>query len=327
MQPMQFPEHRNYNVIHSRMLGKQELERGKIHYMSSSYVTHFTKFRALPKFHATAVKILKCMEAEGLTLQEAAERLKIKSLDETEKMLINVSQHYGKVIEYLMMKSTLLKDCPFLDFHTIKIMIGQLLWGHQNIPIGTIEATNLLYYEADLKEDFLEADAMLYYTYESYISTLPTYVRVNTLSISLEQCIHAFYKEGWELIQYPQTYSHYLATISQLKKREFIRDIHISELLIFPPGTSFYNHPGYLKGKFVLQNKGSCLASFLLNPKPGSVVLDMCAAPGKTSNHLANIINNEGIVYAVENHPHRYNKLYSFLELTNARQHLYWYIL
>lgn len=49
--------------------------------------------------------------------------------------------------------------------------------------------------------------------------------------------------------------------------------------------------------------------SELLNPKPGSVVLDMCAAPGMKTIHLSNLMQNSGKIYAVEQNEHRFQLL------------------
>jgi 16S rRNA (cytosine967-C5)-methyltransferase len=42
-----------------------------------------------------------------------------------------------------------------------------------------------------------------------------------------------------------------------------------------------------------------------LDPQPGERVLDLCAAPGAKTTHLAALINNEGTLVAVEQNPKR----------------------
>ena len=47
----------------------------------------------------------------------------------------------------------------------------------------------------------------------------------------------------------------FLVKVKNLKENEFMKDPHLPELLIFPHGTSFYNHPLYEKGVLLLQDK------------------------------------------------------------------------
>jgi tRNA (cytosine49-C5)-methyltransferase len=56
----------------------------------------------------------------------------------------------------------------------------------------------------------------------------------------------------------------------------------------------------YLIGYIHPQALTSCLASVALSPEPSSYVLDMCAAPGGKTSHLAQVMNNSGLIVANE---------------------------
>ncbi len=63
------------------------------------------------------------------------------------------------------------------------------------------------------------------------------------------------------------------------------------------------------------QSRASMLVSRILDPAPGHRVLDLCAAPGGKTTHLAALMDDAGEVVAVERHPGRA----SALERTAAR--------
>jgi len=53
-------------------------------------------------------------------------------------------------------------------------------------------------------------------------------------------------------------------------------------------------------GGIMLQNLPSIMAVELLDPKPGEKVLDMCAAPGGKTTHIAQRMQNRGVVVAFD---------------------------
>lgn len=67
--------------------------------------------------------------------------------------------------------------------------------------------------------------------------------------------------------------------------------------------------PGYNEGWWYVQDEGAMLVSRCLAPKPGEVVIDVGAAPGGKTTHLAALMDNQGEVLAVDPHPGRLRRL------------------
>src|SRR5680860_858526 len=53
------------------------------------------------------------------------------------------------------------------------------------------------------------------------------------------------------------------------------------------------------------QSRAAMAVSRVLGPRPGERVLDLCAAPGAKTTHLAALMEDRGAVVAVEHHPGR----------------------
>jgi 16S rRNA (cytosine967-C5)-methyltransferase len=58
--------------------------------------------------------------------------------------------------------------------------------------------------------------------------------------------------------------------------------------------------PGYARGWFVIQDQSSMQVAQALNPAPGSRVLDLCAAPGGKTTHLAELMHDHGEIIACD---------------------------
>jgi 16S rRNA (cytosine967-C5)-methyltransferase len=54
------------------------------------------------------------------------------------------------------------------------------------------------------------------------------------------------------------------------------------------------------QGLFYIQDKASCLAAEIADPKPDTTVLDVCAAPGAKTIYLAQLMENRGTIISVD---------------------------
>jgi putative methyltransferase len=82
--------------------------------------------------------------------------------------------------------------------------------------------------------------------------------------------------------------------------RNFARDVHVENLLLFPPQAQLTDTPEYSDGRLILQDKASCFPAIVLAPPahPGSVIIDATAAPGNKTSHLSALMGNQGKVHA-----------------------------
>lgn len=63
--------------------------------------------------------------------------------------------------------------------------------------------------------------------------------------------------------------------------------------------------PGYAEGWFSVQDESAMLVASALAPEPGETVLDLCAAPGGKTTHLAELMHNTGRIIACDVDDHR----------------------
>jgi 16S rRNA (cytosine967-C5)-methyltransferase len=63
--------------------------------------------------------------------------------------------------------------------------------------------------------------------------------------------------------------------------------------------------PGFAEGHFTVQDPAATLVGLWAAPQPGQRVLDVCAAPGGKAVHMAEQMQGQGVVVAVDVHPGR----------------------
>ena len=67
--------------------------------------------------------------------------------------------------------------------------------------------------------------------------------------------------------------------------------------------------PGYAEGWWSVQDGSAQLVAHLVDPQPGEVIIDACAAPGGKATHLAELMGDEGMVWACDRTTSRLNKI------------------
>ncbi len=72
---------------------------------------------------------------------------------------------------------------------------------------------------------------------------------------------------------------------------------------------SIQNLPGFKEGWWSVQDSSAQLVSHLLDPQPGEVVIDACAAPGGKTTHIAELMKDEGKIWACDRTSSRLRKL------------------
>ncbi|XP_078046703.1 nop2/Sun-like domain containing protein 5 [Augochlora pura] len=270
----------------------------------------------VPRLYKSASKIVREVRENGGSLKSLIYQQRHPNTSALYSLSMNTLQKEAQ-IDQLLKETGILKKESRLDPWLAKIFITELLWGKKVINSECKPAQSVLKYEKQLREK-LTSSTVTALAPAKKIVQKPRYVRVNTLLMPMNDAISSFIEEGWSFLPKCSDYTTHLTYVKNLKQPNFLQDFHIPELLIFPANTTFHDHIGYRNGEFVLQDKASCFPAHLLNPEPGSMVLDMCAAPGMKSTHLAALLKNHGTIYAVEVDEERYITLCEQIRITSA---------
>ncbi len=120
---------------------------------------------------------------------------------------------------------------------------------------------------------------------QSLRKPLPVHLRINTLKAAPEQLVSRLNEKG-ALLEKSLPHDETLYRASGLE---------------FPGNTV-----EYFMGHIHPQALTSCLVSLALHPTDGSLVLDLCAAPGGKTSHLAQLMGNAGLIVANELYGNRH---------------------
>ena len=79
----------------------------------------------------------------------------------------------------------------------------------------------------------------------------------------------------------------------------------VQECLIIKGAIDINSSEAYKAGYYTLQNINSMRAAIVLDPRRGETVIDVCAAPGGKTTHIAELMQNNGKVLGMDIHPHK----------------------
>lgn len=231
---------------------------------------------------------------------------------------------YNEIIEKIIEDSKILKNEPNLKKNKtlLKVAIYELLLGKKDSQVVLKEFSNIKVpifplvkkYYSDLNtalvmlkiekksqnnEDLLPKIEKL---------DLPRYIRVNTKKSTLKEVEQELEKKNLT------------------KDKEYKLDHIIPNLISIPETIKLHNDPLLTDGKIVIQDKASCLPSFLMYDIMNEMkcignVIDACAAPGNKTSHIADLLHHQQI-YAFDRDAKRLKtleKLVQNLGLTNVK--------
>ncbi|MEH2027411.1 16S rRNA (cytosine(967)-C(5))-methyltransferase [Nostoc sp.] len=85
---------------------------------------------------------------------------------------------------------------------------------------------------------------------------------------------------------------------------------HLPQALRFIGNTgAIQKLPGFREGWWTVQDSSAQLVGHLLDPQPGEVVIDACAAPGGKTTHIAELMADKGKIWACDRTSSRLRKL------------------
>ena len=117
-----------------------------------------------------------------------------------------------------------------------------------------------------------------------------TSIRINTLKTSKSVCLQRLQRKGVTLEEVP-----------------WLTDCFYADFNDTSPGALLEHMLGF----YYVQGVPSMTAVSVLDPQPSEVVLDLAAAPGGKTTHIAQMMQNTGMVIAVEQDRQRMNSLQS----------------
>jgi 16S rRNA (cytosine967-C5)-methyltransferase len=186
------------------------------------------------------------------------------------------AEHIAKLCRAILGWKTLREVEPFLGFLLTRRLdpILEAADDEEKIAFQTFHPTWFVKYCLRLL-GLDEAVAFL----KANVNPPPTCIRVNTLKASEEMVLEKLAAEGVKTEK-----------IEPLKHAYKVLDAK----------QTLTATASFREGLFYIQDKASCFAAEVADPKPEMTVLDVCAAPGAKTTYLAQLMQNRGDICSVD---------------------------
>jgi len=133
----------------------------------------------------------------------------------------------------------------------------------------------------EFKPEFIERYSKLtdWEEFKKYsLSFLRRSIRINTIRGSLQETKSSIESKGWILEQIPWTKEGFWISHPDRKDVGNLLEHHL--------------------GKIYVQEAASMIPPLFLQPKPGDIILDMCASPGSKTTQMGMMMDNQGLIIA-----------------------------
>jgi 16S rRNA (cytosine967-C5)-methyltransferase len=175
---------------------------------------------------------------------------------------------------------------------------------HEQLPWNTFTLTKDLAYRYFHPVWYIEY-LQRYFNEQNIIEIIkpvetPKYIRINSLKAD-ESVLDSLFNLGFQF-----------AKIPELKNTYQVLD---------SPERLVHTTP-YREGMLILQDKASVLVGEVASPKSTDVVLDICAAPGVKTSHMAQLMGNRGRIISIDYDEKRlgsWRRLIEKLGVSNAK--------
>ncbi len=256
-------------------------------------------------------EIFRRLNVIDLYIKDSSASFSFKELEQKTKALLRIStfilkytkDQYQHLIKYISNMPITVRDVTGKEIK-LKGMINEIKNIKERDLFTNKDEASLLaikYFTPTwiVRKLLLQWDKQLVFDFlKSSQTSLPVYIRVNTLKSNIKK----------------------VRSILDEQDVSYKIDKDIKNLIeIIESKTSLPSLKAYNQGYFIIQQKSSALVSEVLNPKIDEKILDMCAAPGQKTSHIAALRGSGEGIMAIENNKRRAKILEQRLSLLGVK--------